>query len=169
MYDIDDWTYVSSPRPAVPMPFGWNPTRILPEILMPLAARFGVSCIEPFLHDYIQSLAIAYALVLSGTIMLYLVCLDRLLQKAYQLKKERYPLLLMILLWHFLPFCTEKAGWQHMFYASDVNCVFNYTVPGLFNMGAALLVMSGCKLSRKNDALWNGAKDKCETLKCGIS
>lgn len=157
IYDVDDWTYVSSPRPAVPMPFGWNPIRILPEILMPLAAQFGVSCINPFLQDYIQSLAIAFALVLSGVIVAYLGCLDHLLQKVYQLKKERYLLLLMILLWHFLPGCTEKAGWQHMFCAGNVTGVFYYTIPSLFNMSAAFLVMSGCKLSKKNDVLLNGA------------
>ncbi len=156
IYDADDWTYVSSPRPAVPMPFGWNPTRILPEILMPLAAQIGVSCINPFLQDYIQSMAIAFAVVLSGTILLYLAGMDWLLQKSYQLKQERYFLLLSILLWHFLPFCTADTQNQHMFYADNVTCVFYYIIPGLLNAGAALLVLSGCRLSRKNDVLLNG-------------
>lgn len=156
IYNGDDWTYASSPRPAVPMPFGWNPTRILPEILMPFFAQIGVSCIEPFLHDYVLSLAMAFALALSGTILLYLAGLDHLLQKVYQLKEERYLLLLMLLLWHFLPFCTEKAQYQHMFCAANVTGVFYYTIPALFNMGAAFLVMSGYKLSRKDKALFNG-------------
>ena len=156
IYDADDWTYVSSPRPAVPMPFGWNPTRILPEILMPLAAQIGVSCINPFLQDYIQSMAAAFAVVLSGAVLLYLAGMDWLMQKCYQLKQERYFLLLSILLWHFLPFCTADTQNQHMFYADNVTCVFYYIIPGLLNAGAALLAMSGYRLSRKNDALWNG-------------
>lgn len=156
IYDADDWTYITNPRAAVPKPFGWNPTRILPEILMPLFAQIGRSCIDPFLQDYIQSLAIAFAVALAGMILLYFWALDRLLQKSYQLKAERYLVLLALLLWHFLPFCVAGEKSQHMFYAENVSCVFYYIIPGLLNAGAALLVLSGYRITQSRNALFTG-------------
>ena len=156
IYDADDWTYVSSPRPAIPQPFYWNPTRIFPEIMMPFFAQLGVSCIYPFLHDYIQSLAIAFAVALSGMIVFYLAGMDYLLQKSYRMRKERYLMLLAFLLWHFLPFCVAGEKSQHMFYAGNVTCIFYYIISGLLNAGAALLVLGGIRPEEKKNTLFNG-------------
>lgn len=156
IFDTDDWTYISEPRVAIPEWFSWNPTRILPEILMPFAAQVGLNCIEPLLHDYIQSLAIAFAIVLSAAIVLYLLGMDYLLQKSYKMKHERYIVLLMMLLWHFLPFCQDGTKCQHMFYADNVTCVFYYTISGLLNAGAALLILAGYRVRKENSAMLNG-------------
>lgn len=156
IYDVDDWTYVSSPRLAVPQPFMWNPTRILPEIMMPFFAQIGVSCIYPFLQDYIQSLAVAFAVALSGMIVFYLAGMDYLLQKSYRMRNERYLLILTLLLWHFLPFCVAGEKSPHMFYAANVTCVFYYIISGLLNAGAALLVMGGLRPAEKKNARFNG-------------
>ena len=156
IYDVDDWTYVSSPRPAVPQPFMWNPTRILPEIMMPFFAQIGVSYIYPFLQDYIQSLAIAFAAALSGMIVLYLAGMDCLLRKSYRMGNQRYLLILILLLWHFLPFCVAGEKSQHMFYADNVTCIFYYIISGLLNAGAALIVLSGTRAAGKKSTLFNG-------------
>lgn len=156
IFDTDDWTYISEPRMAIPELFAWNPTRILPEILMPFAAQVARNCIEPLLNDYIQSLAVAFAITLSAAILLYLLGMDYLLQKSYQLKHEKYIVLLMILLWHFLPFCQDGTKCQHMFYADNVTCVFYYTISGLLNAGAALLILAGYRVRKENSAMLNG-------------
>lgn len=73
IYDTDDWTYISYSRPAWPTVKQWNPTKILPEILMPLSAELGVRFIYPFTGDYIGSMAVTFGIVLVVFIMGYLV------------------------------------------------------------------------------------------------
>jgi hypothetical protein len=40
--DADDWTYVSYSRMALPSARYWNPSRILPELLMSGCSNFAV-------------------------------------------------------------------------------------------------------------------------------
>ena len=41
IFDTDDWTYIAANRVPLPSTDAWNPTRILPEVLMPLTASLG--------------------------------------------------------------------------------------------------------------------------------
>lgn len=63
--DADDWTYVSYSRMALPSARYWNPSRILPELLMSGCSNFAVFALLPLMHDYIRALSLVYALVLS--------------------------------------------------------------------------------------------------------
>lgn len=46
LFDTDDWQYISYSRHAVPIWGDWNPTRVFPETVMPLAGGgSGISCL----------------------------------------------------------------------------------------------------------------------------
>lgn len=38
-FDIDDWGNMISMRWAHPIPYDWNPTKVLPEMLLPLCTE----------------------------------------------------------------------------------------------------------------------------------
>lgn len=134
IHDLDDWLYVYHARAGYPDVTDWNPTKILPEVLMPLVSYLGVYFLYPLSGDYIQSLCDAYAIVLTLLIGGYLVLTAKLLKKQFELSDLPLTLLMGIfLLGHFLPFLTEEGNNQHLFYSINVTCVFNYVIPALWN------------------------------------
>lgn len=41
-FDIDDWGNMISMRWAHPIPYDWNPTKVLPEMLLPLCTEIAI-------------------------------------------------------------------------------------------------------------------------------
>lgn len=64
-FDADDWLFCGTMRGPYPLWHGFNPTRVLPELLQPLVARFASIFIYPFSHDYVGAIGIASALCVS--------------------------------------------------------------------------------------------------------
>lgn len=134
IYDSDDWYYISFSRPALPSVHQWNPTKILPETLFPLCAEIAVRFVMPFAGDYIGSMGKVFAVVTSLCIIGYMIGFGKHVSSIYGAgQKQSVMIMIVILLFHFLVFNTEASGNSHMFWADNVNCVFNYTIPGLLN------------------------------------
>lgn len=140
IYDMDDWTYVIQTRKAIPLWKSWNPTRVFPETLMPLTAEIGIRLFMPFNGDYILSMGIAFAIVLSACYSIYFLLFYKLARRMFDISVGYGTVLTgTILLMHFLPFMKNMTGNGYMFAAPSVVCVFYYTIPALFN---AMLVMA---------------------------
>lgn len=144
IYDTDDWTYISFSRHAWPTIGAWNPTRILPETLMPLTAEIGIRFIMPFTGDYIGSMAIAFAIVLSIAIVTYINGYAKVLKKQFKLNEmEQLLLLAFLIFYHFFPFHEGRSNNQYMFYGgANVTCVFYYLIPGLINAAMVMYLMT---------------------------
>ena len=56
LFDGDDWRYVSDSRSAVPIWGAWNPSRIFPEIFMPLCSGAAAYVVYPLLGNYLQAM-----------------------------------------------------------------------------------------------------------------
>lgn len=129
VYDTDDWTYIGYVRPIYPTINEWNPTKILPETLLPMVAKMGIIFIKPFVGDYFETLSIAFAICYSMIIAIYIVFLSLLLKKMYMSKMTIIFMPFLILLLHFYIF---RNG-SYLFWEYTVNDVFNYTIPTLLN------------------------------------
>ena len=81
VFDGDDWTYIAASRSALPLIRAWNPSRILPELLMPLCGSFAAFVLCPILGDYLLSVTVSAALFVSAFILLYLISFYLLLRK----------------------------------------------------------------------------------------
>ena len=57
-FDGDDWRYIGAIRLPFPIWGGWNPTRVLPELLMPLGGYISAFIVYPLTHNYIFSLSL---------------------------------------------------------------------------------------------------------------
>lgn len=151
IYDTDDWSYIAFSRHALPGTSNWNPTKILPETLMPLMAELGIRLIMPFTDDYIGSMAFAFAVILVMFILLYIVSFGRILEKKFCLKRSIVWLITTIfVLYHFLPFSVNEIENKHMFYGGSVNCTFNYLIPGLLNAAVIMYLMVNPQKKWKN-------------------
>lgn len=157
IYDADDWTYITYSRHAFPSASAWNPTRILPETIMPLSALIGVDLIMPFTGDYIHSLGVAFAIVIVLFILLYLYFFGETIQKAFGLKEGAVVFLIAaFLLMHFVVYKSNINGTVHMLYGGNVTCHFFYLIPGLLNGALVLWLLANNVLGRKTEKKRNG-------------
>lgn len=151
IYDTDDWTYVSFSRHALPSVREWNPTKILPETLMPLVADLGVRFIMPFTGSYIDAMANSFAICVSTVIIAYLLLYGKILKDKFSLNNIYCVMFLVILtLLHFLPFSVSDTNNYYLFYGGNVNCYFNYLIPALVNAGTVMYFIVHEKIDWKN-------------------
>lgn len=151
IYDIDDWTYISFSRRALPQTSQWNPTKVLPETLMPLVAELGVRFVMPLTGSYIDAMAGSFAVVVSACIIAYLLLYGKVIKDKFLLNNMQVALfLVMLTLLHFLPFRVSDTNNYHLFYGGNVNCYFNYLIPALVNASVVMYLMVQEKMDWKN-------------------
>ena len=138
--DFDDWHYLSETRLALPLPYSWNPTRILPELLEPFCGYIAAYIIYPITSNYYGALIGVNAFVVSVAITIYALLFTRLMVIRYHRSSgESILLTVVFLLLHFMALRVGESGNQHLFYCYDVCCYYFYLIPNLLS---ASLVMS---------------------------
>ena len=141
--DSDDWKYVSFARPAVPSPTFWNPSRILPELLMPLCGSMALVLFRIGALGYIESQMLVFAICAAAFITAYTAMFSRLLNRRFGLHKAQSALFAgLFLILHFLIFRTADSGNLHLFWSYDVCCFFYYTIPAVLNCTLVMYFMS---------------------------
>ena len=142
IYDSDDWLYISYRREALPNIHEWNPTKVLPETLLPFVSDIGAHIIRPFIGDYIFSLTVAYTLTGSTLILIWFVLVYILLEKKFS--ALHLSGIMSCLLFLFLCFSIYRRDWNqnsYMFWARNLNCFFNYVIPGLVNSSIVIFLL----------------------------
>lgn len=133
-YDRDDWCFIGTMRLPIPIWKAFNPSKVLPETLMPIGGYIGSYIIYPLTHDYIGSIAIAESLIISivATIMFYyffkFIKTRLKLSTIFSLLTEIFFFFSFFLLFKHL----ERPSYNE-FWTADLTCAFNYLIPGLFN------------------------------------
>ena len=84
-FDTDDWLYIQHMRNAIPIWKDWNPTRILPETLLPLFSNIGIIIFMPLTNNVVLSLTLIHGLVVSILITIYTYCFFNLIRKKFEL------------------------------------------------------------------------------------
>lgn len=136
VYDTDDWYYTIFSRHGYPEWGQWNPTRILPEVLMPLFGMVAGFAIYPITGDLAGALTLSYALALALSIALYAYMFDRLLRAKLSLSPAQSILASAVfLLSHFLAFRSGETNNMYLFQSVNVTTVFYNTIPVLLNAG----------------------------------
>lgn len=138
-FDGDDWRYIGAIRLPFPIWGGWNPTRVLPELLMPLGGYISAFIVYPLTHNYIFSLSIIANMIISFFIVLVGYMYYRLVRIRL---KANYKLSLslesLFLLSFFVLFKHVNGSSYYGFWTVDLACGFFYIIPGCLN---ASLVM----------------------------
>ncbi|SEF84484.1 hypothetical protein SAMN04487934_10435 [Eubacterium ruminantium] len=158
--DSDDWAFLICRRSLLPEWGIWNPSRVLPEILMPLASAIGRYVIMPINGDFFRSLELSYAIILSLCITVYAFCFKRLLRNCF---KAGYLIenvcTVLFITFHFWILRGNEQGNQHLFFSLDVTRYFFYTIPNLIAGSFVMYIISDNFLdiySEKGKALAKG-------------
>lgn len=138
-YDGDDWYFIGTMRNPWPMWGVFNPSKVFPEVLEPLVGYFGAFFIYPITHNYVFSLSFTSVLVVSGFITLLMVFTYKYLRKKYNLSRVRALSLEIFFYLSFFMLFKKINGTSYFgFWCQDLNCYFNYLIPGCLN--ASLLM-----------------------------
>lgn len=131
-YDGDDWYFIGSMRVPLPLAGAFNPIKVLPEVLEPLCGYFAAYAIYPLTGDYIDAISLSCCLVIAlfllGTAFALYLFLRRRLRVARgpALVAELFFALGLVLLYK-----RDVDGYFAAFSSVDLNCYFNYIIPGL--------------------------------------
>ncbi|MBO7253502.1 MAG: hypothetical protein J6V25_12845 [Oscillospiraceae bacterium] len=143
VYDADDWTYLANIRSALPIWGDWNPAKVFPEMVMPAVSSVAYYGLMPLIGDYLRTFTVVHAAVVSGFITLYLWCFSGMLKRNWNLNSvSRVLFSALFLLFHFLVFRSKDIANLYMFHCVDLNCYYNYLIPGLM-AGSAVMFMVG--------------------------
>lgn len=159
VFDCDDWIHLGTFRLPLPIWRGWNPTKVMPETWMPVAGWIAARMIYPVCGDYVYSVTVVSALIMSLMITGMCISLKKLLSVRLGLeKKEALACEILFLAFHFLIFRNRGTS-QCMFTADNLNCIYNYTMPGILNAMVVLILMRFEDMTEEFFS-WSGAK-KC--------
>jgi hypothetical protein len=142
IFDADDWQFLGTWRMPLPLWKAWNPSRVLPETLLPVSGWVAAYCIHPFLKDYLLSISVSGAIFL--TLFAAMFCWAGFVFARNRLRlngRDAVFFELFLLLLQFTIF-RNRAGSRTLFTAEDYTCVFFYTISGLVNGAVVLFLMS---------------------------
>ena len=151
LFDTDDWCYSFFSRVAYPARKLWNPTRILPETIMPIVLLFGNIILSIVSDNFITNTIIINAITVSFFILLYIYSFYNLLKNKLNLKTSyNICILILFILLHFLIFRSANINNNYMFYSLDACCYYYYLIPGLLNASLVMNYMVYDKFYFKN-------------------
>ena len=140
MFDGDDWVNMSKQRNiAFPKWHDFNPVKVLPESLMPLAASVAAYFVLPFLGDLVSSMMVVSAVLMAGLITVYVYLVVQVLKSRFSISSWVSCLLGGIfLLFHFLIFRHGDYNNAYLFWAINLTNYYHYTMPALLNASLVL-------------------------------
>ena len=144
IYNLDDWVGLAVRRDIFPIWRGWNPSRILPELMMPLTAQLSVYLIYPVTGRFLYSVEIGLSVAVSAAVTVYAFSFFRLVVRKYhasELLGMAYTILSLML--HFVVFRTQSEGNDYLLAGYyDTATFFYYLIPALWNGSLVLYMMT---------------------------
>ena len=134
VYDGDDWSQISYRRAAIPQWEGWNPIKVFPETFLPMSGFIAAYVVRPLVQDYIFSITLTCAFVVSLFITAYFIMLYRIAREKLgcDLYTGLSSVMAMFVL-HFLIFRSSAGNSTFMFYSNNLTCYYHYVLPAVFN------------------------------------
>lgn len=132
-FDTDDWYYMGYYRIPLPIWGDWNPSRVLPEILMPNLSILAAHVIYPVTGNYIASMTMIYAIFMA--LLLVILCYQ-LYRYAESLGTPKLPVMLLTLFWvllHFTLLAGAASGNTWLWGSITATCYFYYAIPAIWN------------------------------------
>lgn len=152
--DSDDWVYLSYLRLPIPVLHYWNPSRILPEVLMPACGYFAAFITLLFGFNYIKAVIFVIGFVTSFFITFYFFEFYKLLTDKYSINSlNSFFLTLIFFFLHFLLLRRNNSEFQYLFWSYDATCFFFYTIPAVYCCTLVLFLCREKPISRYGSVL----------------
>lgn len=141
LYDADDWIYIARERIPLPLWRDWNPTKVLPETLVPLIGRISAILVYPITRDYVTAVTWGSAVLMSVLIAVLCYLVYRFMYRRIGVAVPTAIVAEVILLAGCYWIFRNRGGSRYLFYASSLNTTYNYTIPGIVNAITVLMMM----------------------------
>lgn len=143
-FDTDDWAYLTYPRAAIPTLGDWNPTRVFPEVVMPIVAAFAGYVVAPFMGgNFLDATIWANAFAAALFIAVYIGVFTVFVKQQFKLKTAWVIMLgCLFFLMHFLVLRGLPEENTHLFWSPNVTSFYFYTLPNIFCATLLLYVLS---------------------------
>jgi len=149
-YDTDDWYYMGYFRYPFPMWGDWNPTRILPEIMMPNVSILAAIVIFPVTGDYIESMVIMYAAIMAVILTILCVELHKLFSSITPCKIVSAGLTGLWICLHFTLLVNAYSDNTWLWSSITAACYFYYTIPAILNeIVVVYMLRKGNRISKR--------------------
>lgn len=151
LFDTDDWGNMALSRPLYPSLQTYNPSKVLPEVLIPLISLVSVKLLYPFTNDYTFSVSTGLTLCYILFIFTYIFAIFKFIKynllsftnsddiNTPKLSVFASFFLIIIVFFHFVSIQSD----QYLFYEINVTCIYHYTIPTILNI--SLLLFFICK------------------------
>lgn len=137
IFDTDDWQNVLPSRTILPEWGGWNPSKVLPENLFPLATIIAKVISPCFYGDIVTSASFVYVIICSTIIALLIVTICKVISKDSEISIIMGLFIFSALL---ILFDKNDSNANFVFSSLNVTCIFNYLIPNIYNMIIVLLL-----------------------------
>ena len=151
LFDTDDWGNMALSRPLYPSLQTYNPSKVLPEVLIPLISLVSVKLLYPFTNDYTFSSSTGLTLCYILFIFTYIFAIFKFIKynllsftnsddiNTPKLSVFASFFLILIVFFHFSSIQSD----QYLFYEVNATCIYHYTIPTILNI--SLLLFFVCK------------------------
>lgn len=147
IFDADDWTYLVPDRKAWPIIGEWNPAKVFPEVFMPFCSTIGAYLLMPMVKDYVTVMTITHGFVVSVFLTGYVVCFYTMMKRLFDIKTPGLICCAAVfVLFHFLALRSGHEDNIYLFLCEDVNCYYNYLIPGVLNAGIVMVLVKNPKI-----------------------
>ena len=134
VYDGDDWLYVYYSRKALPLWNDWNPSRVFPEIFMPLCSSVAAYVLAPLMGDYLHAMSLMHGLVVSLFLALYFWSFSRMMKRLFSLSSLGTIFSsALFLIAHFVVLRRYESDNLYLFHCWDLTCYYYYLIPAVIN------------------------------------
>lgn len=134
VFDGDDWYYISYSRRAIPIWGNWNPSRVLPEILMPFCSSIAAYVVYPLIGNYLRAMTLTHGFVVALFLTLYTGCFFRMMKRLFHQTSSLAILSsALFLIAHFLALRGKSSTSTYLFYCDDLTCYYYYLIPAVIN------------------------------------
>lgn len=133
--DGDDWANLSMSRGAYPKWGAWNPSKVFPEIFFPIVGYISAFIVKPLGFDYLTSLTVTTAVVISIFIATFIFNVSILLRKNFGLSyRNSFLTSLILYMAIFGIFKSYKNNENiHLLWSINLTCYFHYLIPAVLN------------------------------------
>lgn len=151
IYNMDDWYFTYYTRKPWPVWGGWNPTRVLPELLMPFTARLSVWMINPIMGNFVRSVELGMSIMLSLIVTAYAFFFFQMTGK--KTTEHRAMLLtVLFLVLHLLVFRTKSKQNDNLLSGYyDATTFFFYLIPAVWNGSLVMYFISADYFKNRKD------------------
>ncbi len=159
IFDQDDWHYLANYHRPFPLWGSWNPGRVMPEIIMPIAGYIAAYFVTPFNGDYVNAVTLTSSIIMGAAVLGYYLVFNKLIGHIFRFKPVMTVLLsLFFLLAHFGLLRSQDTGNVYLLFGLDLTCYFFYVLPFLLNAGLVMFFMAVKDFPAYYGALSNSKK-----------